>query len=195
MDDDKDEKSIIEKMVQRVNTAVENIVNTASAAAMQSMEQQPKKAEQPIASLLWQVTAWSPIRCWDCRLSPWHLPRGNGPPRKRQPQNLRRESHPPKKLPGNPRRNPRTKHRRNPRRENQTRLRNNAPAKSPQRNPPGKSRRNRPARQQPRKSRRKSPRNRSADCVNFLNDCSSLWRKTPLNCLPGRLPRGSRRPS
>jgi hypothetical protein len=40
MDDDK-EKSAIEKMVDKVNDAVENIVNTASAAAMKAMEPEP----------------------------------------------------------------------------------------------------------------------------------------------------------
>ena len=48
-----DEKSVIGKMVDRVSEAVENIVNTASAAAMQAMEQQPSKAtEQPITPVL-----------------------------------------------------------------------------------------------------------------------------------------------
>ena len=37
MDDD-DEKSAIEKMIDKVNDAVENIANTASAAAMEAME-------------------------------------------------------------------------------------------------------------------------------------------------------------
>src|ERR1700737_4600498 len=37
MDDDK-EKAAIEKMIDKVNDAVENIVNTASAAAMKAME-------------------------------------------------------------------------------------------------------------------------------------------------------------
>jgi hypothetical protein len=42
LDDDK-EKSAIEKMVDKVNDAVENIVNTASAAAMKAMEPKPSK--------------------------------------------------------------------------------------------------------------------------------------------------------
>jgi hypothetical protein len=37
MDDDK-EKSAIEKIIDKVNDAVENIANTASAAAMKAME-------------------------------------------------------------------------------------------------------------------------------------------------------------
>jgi hypothetical protein len=40
MDDDKD-KSAIEKMIDKVNDAVENIANTASAAAMKAMEPEP----------------------------------------------------------------------------------------------------------------------------------------------------------
>jgi len=40
MDDDKD-KSAIEKMIDKVNDAVENIANTASAAAMKAMELEP----------------------------------------------------------------------------------------------------------------------------------------------------------
>jgi len=40
MDDDK-EKSAIEKMIDKVNDAVENIANTASAAAMKAMEPEP----------------------------------------------------------------------------------------------------------------------------------------------------------
>jgi hypothetical protein len=40
MDDDK-EKSAIEKMIDKVNDAVENIANTASAAAMKAMELEP----------------------------------------------------------------------------------------------------------------------------------------------------------
>jgi hypothetical protein len=40
MDDDK-EKSAIEKMIDKVNDAVENMVNTASAAAMKAMEPEP----------------------------------------------------------------------------------------------------------------------------------------------------------
>jgi hypothetical protein len=40
MDDDK-EKSVIEKMIDKVNDAVENIANTASAAAMKAMEAEP----------------------------------------------------------------------------------------------------------------------------------------------------------
>jgi hypothetical protein len=52
MDDCKQEKSAIEKMVDRINDAVESIVNTASEAAMKAMEpESPKTAEQPIASL------------------------------------------------------------------------------------------------------------------------------------------------
>jgi hypothetical protein len=44
MDDDK-EKSAIEKMIDKVNDAVENIVNTASAAAMKAMEPEPDPAQ------------------------------------------------------------------------------------------------------------------------------------------------------
>ena len=52
MDDGKQEKTAIEKMVDRINDAVESIVNTASEAAMKAMEpESPKTAEQPIASL------------------------------------------------------------------------------------------------------------------------------------------------
>ena len=40
MDDDK-EKSAIEKMIDKVNDAVENIANTASAVAMKAMEPEP----------------------------------------------------------------------------------------------------------------------------------------------------------
>jgi hypothetical protein len=40
MDDDK-EKTAIEKMIDKVNDAVENIANTASAAAMKAMEPEP----------------------------------------------------------------------------------------------------------------------------------------------------------
>ena len=40
MDDDK-EKSAIEKMIDKVNDAVESIANTASAAAMKAMEPEP----------------------------------------------------------------------------------------------------------------------------------------------------------
>ena len=39
MDDDK--KSAIEKMIDKVNDAVENIANTASALAMTAMEPEP----------------------------------------------------------------------------------------------------------------------------------------------------------
>ena len=38
---DDNEKSVIEKMVDKVNDAVANIVNTASAAAMKAMEPEP----------------------------------------------------------------------------------------------------------------------------------------------------------
>jgi hypothetical protein len=40
MDDDK-EKSAIEKIIDKVNNAVENMVITASAAAMKAMEPEP----------------------------------------------------------------------------------------------------------------------------------------------------------
>jgi hypothetical protein len=40
MDDDK-EKSAIEKMIDKVNDAVENIANTAAAAATKAMEPEP----------------------------------------------------------------------------------------------------------------------------------------------------------
>jgi hypothetical protein len=40
MDDDK-EKSAIEKIIDKVNDSVENIANTASAAAMKAMEPEP----------------------------------------------------------------------------------------------------------------------------------------------------------
>jgi hypothetical protein len=43
MDDDKEEKSIIEKMVDKINDAVENIANTASAAAAYAMESNAEK--------------------------------------------------------------------------------------------------------------------------------------------------------
>src|SRR3982074_595399 len=52
MDGDKQEKSAIEKMVDKINDAVENLVNTASEAAMKALEPEtPKSAAQPIASL------------------------------------------------------------------------------------------------------------------------------------------------
>jgi hypothetical protein len=38
MDDDKEEKSVIEKMVDKINDVVENIANTASNAAAYAME-------------------------------------------------------------------------------------------------------------------------------------------------------------
>ena len=44
MDDDK-EKTAIEKMIDKVNDAVENIANTASAAAMKAMELEPDPAQ------------------------------------------------------------------------------------------------------------------------------------------------------
>jgi hypothetical protein len=51
--DDKEEKSVIEQMVDKINDAVENLVNTASEAAMKALEPElPKKdEEQPVASL------------------------------------------------------------------------------------------------------------------------------------------------
>jgi hypothetical protein len=51
--DDKEEKSVIEQMVDKINDAVENLVNTASEAAMKALEPEPlkKNEEQPIASL------------------------------------------------------------------------------------------------------------------------------------------------
>jgi hypothetical protein len=52
MDGDKQEKSAIEKMVDKINDAVENLVNTASEAAMKALEPEPpKNAAQPIASV------------------------------------------------------------------------------------------------------------------------------------------------
>jgi hypothetical protein len=52
MDGDGHEKSVIEKMVDKINEAVENLVNTASKAAMKALEPEtPKNAGQPIASL------------------------------------------------------------------------------------------------------------------------------------------------
>jgi hypothetical protein len=44
MDDDK-EKSVIEKMIDKVNDAVENMVNTASAPAMKAMEPEPDREQ------------------------------------------------------------------------------------------------------------------------------------------------------
>lgn len=47
MDDDK-EKSLVEKMVHKINAAVENIANTASDAAKHAMEPQPVKPGEPV---------------------------------------------------------------------------------------------------------------------------------------------------
>jgi hypothetical protein len=47
MDDDK-EKSLVEKMVDKINDVVENIANTASDAARHAMEPQPVKPGEQV---------------------------------------------------------------------------------------------------------------------------------------------------
>jgi ribosomal protein S10 len=44
MDDD-NQKSVVEKLVDKVNDTVANIVNTAAAAAMKAMEPEPDPAK------------------------------------------------------------------------------------------------------------------------------------------------------
>src|SRR5258708_5992825 len=57
MDGDKQEKSVLEKMVDKVNDAVENLVNTASAAAMKAMEPDETMAGRGSAQMYMPLAA------------------------------------------------------------------------------------------------------------------------------------------
>ena len=151
-----DEKSVIARMVDKVNSAVENIVNNASAAAMQSMEQTPRKTEQPIASLppAGDGLISDPLLGMPPVAVAPAVPKPEAP--KKQPGSLRRESHPPGKPSGSPPRRQPSQPRRNRQRGNRKRPRKNTPAKKPQKQP----RKNRPTR-----LARRMQGNRSADAV------------------------------
>jgi hypothetical protein len=58
MDDDKD-KNVIEKLVDKINEAVENITTTVSDAVQHAMEPDPvKPGEHPLPICRWPVTVY-----------------------------------------------------------------------------------------------------------------------------------------